>query len=352
MSRDGFVSPQELAGLPKETAVLLAFSGGADSCALLHLLAARAKSDGFVLTLAHVNHGIRGEEALRDRAFCQRRAAEYGLELCILDADIPTLAKESGRGLEEEARAVRYAYFERLMQEREIPLLATAHHADDNLETVLFHLCRGTGLSGLGGIAPVRHFGTGMLTRPLLALSRREILDYCEENQLEYVTDSTNADPVYARNRIRAKVVPILGELYDNLPQRVARMTESLREDEAFLTRLAEELLANAENRYGLSISRLLEAAVPIRTRALMAWICRETGHTPARVHIEGVLSLLDGCRHGVEIALPADFCAAAEFGSLCIYPRQRDVAEPFCLPLTEGETQLAGTEMTVSVKK
>ena len=352
MSRDGFVSPQELAGFPKETAVLLAFSGGADSCALLHLLAESAAADGFALTLAHVNHGIRGEEALRDRDFCQKWAAAYGLEICVLDADVPALAKESGRSLEETARAVRYDYFERLMRERGIPLLATAHHADDNLETVLFHLCRGTGLSGLGGIAPVRPFRTGMLTRPLLGLSRREILDYCEENRLEYVTDSTNADPVYARNRIRARVVPILGELYENLPQRTVRMTEGLREDEAFLAQLAHELLEKAENGYGLSLDLISKAANPIRTRALMEWIGRETGHTPERVHIEGVLSLFDGRHQGAEIALPADFCAAVEFGSFCIYPRQRGEAKPLRLPLTEGEWCSEDLGFAIFVKK
>ncbi len=352
MSMDGFVSPHELAGLPKETPVLLAFSGGADSRVLLHLLAARAKDDGFVLTLAHVNHGIRGEEALRDRAFCLSIAASYGLELCVLDADVPSLAAQSGRGLEEEARAVRYAYLERLMREREIPLLATAHHADDNLETVLFHLCRGTGLSGLCGIAPVRRFGTGMLTRPLLKLSRREILAYCEENRLEYVTDSTNADPSYARNRIRSQVVPILGELYDHLPQRAARMTETLREDEEFLAGLAHELAERAQNEYGLSLEVLTDAADPIRRRAVIEWLEEETAHTPERVHLDGIMELLRRQRHGAEIALPADFCAAIEFGCLCVYPRQRKADAPIHFPLTEGERRLAESEISVSVKK
>ena len=213
MLMDGAATPQALAGLDKTTPVLLAFSGGADSRALLHFLATRANEDGFPLTLAHVNHGIRGEEALRDRGFCQAVAETYGLELCILDADIPSLAKEHGRGLEEEARVVRYEYFERLMRERRIPLLATAHHADDNLETVLFHLCRGTGLSGLCGIAPTRDLAYGILTRPLLQVSRREILAYCHNNNLEYVTDSTNSDTAYARNRIRGEVIPILSDL-------------------------------------------------------------------------------------------------------------------------------------------
>lgn len=352
MSGNGFVTPQTLAGLPKETPVLLAFSGGADSRALLHMLAERAKTDGFVLTLAHVNHGIRGAESLRDCDFCMTVAASYGLEICILDADVPTLATAHGRGLEEEARIVRYAYFERLMQERKIPLLATAHHADDNLETVLFHLCRGTGLSGLCGIAPTRRFGSGMLTRPLLQTSRRDILQYCEDNGLEYVTDSTNADTAYARNSIRNEVIPILGRFYDDLPLRTARMTDCLREDEAFLSSLAEELLKQAEGAHGLLLRSLRNAAVPIRTRALMQWIKRETGHAPERVHVDAVQALIDGKTPNAEVALPVHFCAAAEFGYLCAYPRQTVSAKPFCIPFAEGQTRLADTEILICVKK
>ena len=149
-------APWRLAGLPPSTPVLLALSGGADSRALLHLLYTSAQADGFRLLLAHVNHGIRGEESLRDRAFCQSLAKQYGLELLLLDADVPALAAESRRGLEEEARSLRYDYFAARMREEGIPILVTAHHANDNLETLLFRLCRGTGLSGLGGIAPVR----------------------------------------------------------------------------------------------------------------------------------------------------------------------------------------------------
>ena len=115
-----FVSPHRLAGMSKETPVLLAFSGGADSSVLLRLLWEDSQKEGYPLLLAHVNHGIRGAEALRDRAFCQRMAEKYGLEICFADLDIPALAKASGRSLEEEAREARYAFFKKLMIERSI----------------------------------------------------------------------------------------------------------------------------------------------------------------------------------------------------------------------------------------
>ena len=333
-----FQTPQGLAGMPPDTSVLLALSGGADSRTLLHLLAKQAKQDGFGLLLAHVNHGIRGEEAVRDRDFCQALANRYGLELCILDADVPALAKEHGRGLEEEARAVRYAFFEHLMRERDIPLLATAHNADDQLETVLFRLSRGTGLAGLSGIAPVRRFANGWLTRPLLTVPRREILSYCAENGLEYVTDSTNADIAYARNRIRAEIIPVLGSIFDAPQLRVCEMAHSLREDEAYLSDTAARLLAEAETAEGLRLACLCNAPVPIVRRALMRWLTEQTGHSPERVHMDSVTALLTGRSKNAEVALPSDYVVAAECGLLRLFQKRTAPVQPFLAPFRYGE--------------
>jgi tRNA(Ile)-lysidine synthase len=222
--------PRRLANLAPNAPVLLAFSGGADSVALLDMLMKEQSKDATIL-LAHVNHGIRGEEALRDRAFCEKIAHERGLEIAILDADVPALAKEKGQSIEEAARGARYAFFADLMKERNIPLLLTAHHADDHLETILFRIARGTGLSGLGGIAPIRPFATGHLVRPLLGFTKQEILQYCKENALAFVTDSTNADTTYARNKIRAEVLPVLESLYSDVSHRAVRMSAELSED-------------------------------------------------------------------------------------------------------------------------
>ena len=166
--------PWELADVSPQTPVLLALSGGADSRFLLHVLSKGAERDGFPILLAHVHHGIRGETADRDCEFCLSLAARYGLPIEVLRADVPTLAREHGRGLEEEARAVRYEFFGRLMRERGIHLLATAHQADDLLETMLFRMARGTGGGGLCAIPRVRKFGEGWLTRPLLELTAAE----------------------------------------------------------------------------------------------------------------------------------------------------------------------------------
>ena len=349
-----FISPARLAGCPLDTPVLLAFSGGADSRALLHLLAMDAAQNGYTLTLAHVNHGIRGEEAARDREFCKRLADDYGLEICVLDADVPARAKANGRGLEEEARVVRYEYFAQLMQERGIPLLATAHHADDNLETALFRLARGSGLTGLCGILPTRSFEGGVLTRPLLKVSRNLILDYCRKNGLEYVTDSTNADLQYTRNRIRGEVIPRLDEMFDGVAERFAATAEALREDEALLSGMASDWLERARVEDGLSCATLCEMPSPLAKRVLARRFCEITGRELERVHIDALMRLVADGSTTAEIALPSDYIALLEFGCLrflaCDHAdRSQTVLD---LPFAVGSTLVTESGIRLTVER
>lgn len=343
-------TPWELAEKPSDTPVLLALSGGADSRALLHMLAADAAAQGFSLTLAHVNHSIRGAEAIRDRDFCQHLADAYGLEIVFLDADVPRLAKEHGRGLEEEAREVRYAFFEKLMQERNIPLLATAHHADDLLETLLFRLARGTGAKGLSSIAPCRPFGTGFLVRPLLEMTREEILAYCAQNDLAYVTDSTNSDTAYARNRIRAEVVPVLESLFAEPQKRVVALAEELREDEAFLEELARSLLCQCRAAYGLFAEQLAGAPDPIRRRALRIWAEEMSGATVGRVQLNALQNLVCGKTPSARVALPGNVAAVLEMGFLRALPMREAEPAIWQAPFCEGIAEIDALGVTLAV--
>ena len=347
----GVVAPWRTARLLPETPVLLALSGGADSVALMHLLHGLSKRDGFPLKLAHLHHGIRGAEADRDQAFCRALAEKYGLELFCEQVDVPALAARSGHGLEETARQVRYAWFADLMREQGIPLLVTAHHADDNLETLLFRLCRGSGTGGLSGISPIRDFASGVLVRPLLQVTRSEILAYCEENQLEFVIDSTNSDTTYTRNRLRAEVVPVLEELFGAPQMRAGDAARALAEDDEFLCELAKPLCREAREQ-GMEIAALERTALPVRKRALLQWITQVTGHVPERVHLEALLTLADGRTQNAEVALPGDWGAIAECGFLHLLKREQLKAPPMRMPLELGEVTLADRGMSLSVKK
>lgn len=308
-----FTPPASLCSYPPKTPLLLALSGGADSTLLTHLCAEHAAQVGAPLHLCHVNHGIRGEEADRDEQFCREIAARYELPLHVLHADVPAEAAASGESIEQAARRVRYDYFAALMREHSIPILLTAHHADDNLETLLMRLVRGTGLAGLGGIAPVRpfsevgdHIGSlaPVVVRPLLTLSRQDVLAACDELGLTFVTDSTNADVHYARNRVRRDVLPVLRELVDHPEQQVLHTCETLREDEALLRSLANDFLNTHRAHDALSRQALSTAPLPIAKRALRLWISERTGHTPEACHLQAILALCQdgGTSHSVNI--------------------------------------------------
>lgn len=348
-----FTPPWELAEKAPHSAVLLAFSGGADSCALLHLLAQDARKEGYELLLAHVNHGIRGEEALRDRAFCERIAKQYRLEICFADLDVPALAKQSGRGLEEEAREARYAFFAELMQARKIGLLATAHHADDNLETILFRIARGTSLRGLGGIHPTRAFGSeGILVRPLLQATRQEILQYCEQNCLEYVTDSTNADTAYSRNRLRADVIPVLEELFANPQHRAIELCEQMRADEDFLSAAAEAFLRENLSSKGLPIHALKALHASIKRRALLLYFCERIGSDPEGVHLSALVQMLEQGCNGLQVTLPNGWCAVTEGGYFCLRLQEIVQGKPFRFAFLEGCQSLPESNIKILVKK
>ncbi len=338
--------PWQMAGVEKGTPVLLALSGGADSACLLHLLAGMSAEDGFSLTAAHLNHGIRGAEADRDEAFCRSLAQRYGVELVTRTVDVPTLAKASGRGLEETARAERYRFFEDVMQQRGIGLLVTAHHADDQAETVLFRLSRGTGLSGLCGIPPVRKLEGGYLVRPLLGISKQEILAFCRENGIEYVTDSTNADPSYARNRIRLRVLPELEQVNPSLRENVARMTEHLAADADYLEGITRAFLQEHERcgRIGADALRALHPAIRCRVYAALS-PCRLSA-----VHLQAVDDLLQRGLSGSSCALPSGYKAFLQGGELFILPELSGelLRHPFC----EGSFSLCDGSLTVSVRK
>ena len=219
------------------TRVIIGFSGGADSSALLHYFVRK----DFRIVCVHVNHMIRGAEADRDEAFCRSVCEKYGVPFVCHKIDIPTLAKKRGNGIEETAREERYRVFEQERAERGFDAVLTAHNANDNVESVIFNLARGSGANGLSGIKAVN----GKIVRPLIYASRSQILAYCEENGIEYVTDSTNEDTDYTRNYIRHKIVPMMTELNPSLETAVARLTASLRADEEFICGVASEFIAS-----------------------------------------------------------------------------------------------------------
>lgn len=207
--------------------VVCAVSGGADSIAMLFAFYLNRERLGIRLEAAHFNHQLRGVESDRDEAFVRDFCDRYDIPLHVGRGTI----QPGKKGLEAAAREARYAFFDTLPGK-----IATAHTADDNAETVLIHMIRGTGLKGLGGIAPVQ----GRIIRPMLGITRQEVEEFLEEWGLTYVEDSSNREDDFLRNRIRHHVIPLLKAENPRFSQNLSRMALTLREDEDFLSRQAE----------------------------------------------------------------------------------------------------------------
>ncbi len=230
---------------PQDT-MLIGVSGGADSMALLDVVV----RCGYKPLVAHFNHQLRGDAA-RDADFVRQRSEDYGLEFVLGSTDVAAQASENGQGIEEAARGARYQFMFALAQERGAAALAVAHQADDQVETVLLNLLRGSGLKGLGGMR-FRSFSpfneTIPLIRPLLSCWREEITAYCGEHGLSYVTDATNQDSTYRRNRVRLELLPELESYNPQIKRTLYRMADLLAEDMEFI----DEAVGAAARQTGL----------------------------------------------------------------------------------------------------
>ena len=220
---------------PDKAKILLAVSGGPDSMAMLDYFARNAKNRKLSLVIAHVNHNLRGKASDGDASFVQKKGQEYGIETVILSANVKKIAEEEGNGIESAARKARYDLLIKTAIEHKCLYVATAHHSDDNAETLLLNILRGTAPKGLAGIPPARILfrqgrKTIKLIRPMLAVSRREIEDYLLLNEIKSRKDHTNDDDKYTRNWIRKKLLPMLEQKQPKIREHLAAIAEGMAE--------------------------------------------------------------------------------------------------------------------------
>lgn len=305
--------------------VICAVSGGADSVAMLFALYLLREKLGITLEAAHFNHNLRGEESLRDETFVRELCARYEIPLHVASGEI----HPGKKGLEAAARDARYAFLESLPGK-----IATAHTADDNAETILMHLVRGTGLKGLGGIAPQR----GKLIRPMLGITRREVEDFLAEWHLPHVEDSTNETDAFLRNRLRHHVMPLLAAENPRIAENLSQMALRLREDEACLSQLSGyETLPEVET------LRTLPSAV--RSRMLERFLKENGVREPEDVHIAQAEALVFSDSPSASAAFPGGVTLSRQYGHLTANP----TGEAFS-PVTltcPGSTEAAGIRIT-----
>lgn len=217
-----FVEKEKL--FSRDHSLLLALSGGLDSCVLLHLCVAL----GYRVELAHCNFGLRGAESARDEAFVKELASSYGLVLHVKRFETEAYAESHKLSIQEAARDLRYAWFRQLLRERSLHRIITAHHADDNVETSMMNLFKGTGIAGLRGMLPL----SGDLARPLLFATRTELQSYAVTHGISHVEDSSNLSADYTRNYFRLHVIPLIEQAYPSALANLRGNLQRFRETE------------------------------------------------------------------------------------------------------------------------
>lgn len=333
---------------PKGTGVLCAVSGGTDSMALLHFLKSLSAEQGFTLAAAHFNHGLRGEESEEDARFVARWCEENGIPFSGGTEDVRAEAERRGAGIEETARRLRYTFLYETAKTGGFDYIATAHQADDNAETVLFHLTRGSGGRGAAGIA----FRRGMLVRPFLTTTRLELEKYCSLYGIPHREDSSNADLRYARNRIRHEAMPVLTSINPDAAASISLAALRIREDEELLEDLARKAVPSVHAGDGISVSA---AALARQPHAFQIPVVRdmlaELGQYDCRSeHLEAVIGLATSESPSSRVSLPSGLQAKRIYDRLYIGPEREYEALAACRISTDGITETADGMWKVEV--
>jgi len=310
------------AGIPRGAPVLAAVSGGADSTALLHGLVRLGRA----VAAAHFDHQTRNGASADDARFVAEACGALGVPCAVESAPVADLARAHGRSFEEEARLLRYAFFRRCARERGIAVCATGHHADDQAETVLLRLLRGTGPRGLAGIARERGEGELRVVRPLLGFRRDELRGWLEGEGLPWREDATNARPVAERNRVRNSLLPELARAHNpEIIRALARLAETAALENAHWEREVGRALAAAARPGGGTPLRafsleVLRGCSPALRRRVWAALLEEEGRRASHEAVTGLDRLVMEGNPGAKYTVDAALGAYLGGDCLCLY--------------------------------
>jgi tRNA(Ile)-lysidine synthase len=344
-----YVREQRLLG--GEERVVVGVSGGADSTALLLILARLAPRLGMELRAAHFDHRLRGKAAARrEREFLARLADSLGVPLLTGEGDVRAHARDRRLGLEEAARELRYAFLARAARENGARSVAVGHTADDQVETVLMHILRGSGLTGLAGMLPRSPWPVAAddsdglsLLRPLLTVRRQETEAYCREMGWQPLEDSTNRSPRYRRNRLRHRLLPLLREYNPRLDDALLRLASAVAlERQALAETAAEKLAALGSSEGGaarLSLSGLRSLPAGLRLQVLRLAAGQVLGNVQdiGTRHLRAMADAADKTA-GTRLDLPRRLGLRVEYGSLVLFSMDEEAVDA----LPDGETALA----------
>lgn len=311
--------------LTKGDSVVIGLSGGADSVSLTAVLSEIAPLYSLKLYAVHLNHGIRGEEAKRDENFAKELCQRLGIEIFVFERDVTKEAAELSMTVEEAGRKIRYELFNEVLNKTGSSKIAVAHNLNDNVETVLMRLCRGTGIRGLGGIAPVRD----NIIRPLIEVKRSDIEKYCAAKGLSFCTDSTNLVTDYTRNKVRLELIPWLeNNLNPSVCEGINKTSVFMREEDEYLDNTAKTAFKDcAEGENSLSCTKLMKYDIAIRRRVVRLLFTRYVKSLKdiSAEHIQAVCALAES-KSGSSVSLPYDLTARREFDIIVLQETQPKV--------------------------
>lgn len=320
--------------------IVVAVSGGADSICLLHVLYSLMDEFKLQLFAAHLNHNFRGIDAQRDAQYVAKFCDEYDIISFIKSMDVAQYAKEHGLSDEEAGRVLRYEFFEEIAEKVGATKIAVAHNQNDQAETVLMRLLRGTGIQGLTAI----HHQRGRIIRPLLDTSRKDIEDYCLVHKLFPRIDATNLEPIYHRNKIRLELIPYIEEHYNpNIIQSLAKTAEILKKDNDFMEEAAWQAYGQVKLKMvkgciDLSIEALNKLPHALQSRILRLATKELVGQKEALEfkHIYSIIELLARNETGKKILLPKGIVAKTSYHKLILTTQDQDDYENFYYELPE----------------
>lgn len=338
--------------------VVVGVSGGPDSVALLHILYRLKESLNIRLVVAHLNHCFRGAEAEADAGYVRELAGQLKLEAYVESRDVPAYSVERGISAQVAAREVRYGFLSEVAVRTGAAKVALGHHADDQAETILLHLIRGTGTGGLRGMLPVRD---EFFIRPLLTVRRRDIEAYCRHHGLAVRYDSSNTQTKYLRNRVRLELAPLLEKNYNpNWVETVNRLGEILREEDDYLEQQADRYYRRIKQGPGdstvyLNRERLLACPAALRRRVIRkAWseLCGDSGDLEFK-HIDKVLEIIKGGGGRRQFALPRGVIFISGYGLVELTLDHKNEGVPFyqyCLKVP-GVTTIPETGVSIGAR-
>lgn len=341
--------------IDNEDNVVVGVSGGPDSMVLLYLLLHAKKHMDFNILVAHVNHGVRGDEALEDEQFVRRKAKELNLPYFSTNVDMVAYGQKHKISHEEAGRELRYGFFRSILKQNNGGKIAVAHNMNDQAETLLMRIMRGTGIDGLNGMTYI----SGDIIRPVLNITRAEIEQYIEDKNIETVLDKTNLMPIYTRNKIRLELIPYIEDNFNpNITKSLWRLSQTSQNDTMFLQRYTEEkylslVKSEGKNRITLNGEGFRKLDLSIQQRIVILSITKIIGVFQgfSEHHISTITEIFNVGSTGKTIDLPNDLVAKVDYNKLIIERTPKKNSKHFVYELIIGYNHLSDLGYDLNIK-